>query len=125
MKDNISISLPNDVTNDDLNYLYTEGSNALEAPIKAGDRISTLQIWYRDVCIAQSEVYALHDVDVTEVIATDETKTKTDSNSFTVLIVVVVIVGLLAILLFGRTIIFRLIHKQQQRRQRNQRRRSR
>jgi len=125
VKDNISISLPNDVTNDDLNYLYTEGSNALEAPIKAGDRISTLQIWYRDVCIAQSEVYALHDVDVTEVIATDETKTKTDSNSFTVLIVVVVIVGLLAILLFGRTIIFRLIHKQQLRRQRNQRRRSR
>jgi len=125
VRDNLLISLPNDVTNNDLNYLYTEGSNVIEAPIKAGDRVSTLQIWYRDVCIAQSEVYALHDVDVKEVIATEEQETEIGSNSFTVLTVVVVIVGLLAVLLFGRTFIFRMIHKQQLRRQKKQRRRSR
>lgn len=125
VKDNLLISLPNDVTNDDLNYLYTNGSNVIEAPIKAGEKVSTLQIWYHDVCIAQSDVYALHDVDVKEVVATEETRAENGSNSFTVFTIVVVIVGLLGILLFGRTFIFRLIHKQQLRRQKKQRRRSR
>ena len=125
VKDNIKISLPNDISTEDLNYLYTDGSNTIEAPVKAGDRISTLQIWYHDVCIAQSDVYALHNVKVKEVIATEDAKVNRESSSFTVLTVVVVIVGLLAILLFGRNFIFRIIHKQQLRRQKNQRRRSR
>ena len=57
--------------------------------------------------------------------ATEDAKVNRESSSFTVLTVVVVIVGLLAILLFGRNFIFRIIHKQQLRRQKNQRRRSR
>ena len=125
VRNNIPLSLPNEVSNSDLNYLYTEGSNTIQAPVKAGDRITTLQIWYRDVCVGQAEVYALHDVDVKDVVATEEHKNYDGSNSFKILTVVVVIVGLLGILLFGRVFIFRMIHKQQLRRQKKQRRRSR
>lgn len=123
-KIDVLTSLPNDITNSDLNYLY-ENAESIEAPIKAGDKISYVQIWYNNICLAQADLYALHDVDVKEVIQTDQMKENTGTDSFTVLTVVVVIVGLLLVLLFGRRFILRLVHKQQMRRQKRARRRNR
>lgn len=125
VKDTILTVLPNGTDNDDLTYLYSEENTGLQAPIQAGDVVSTVQIWYHDVCLAQADLYALHNVGVMEVIATEEIKADRETSAFTVLIVVAVIVGLLVILLFGRGLIFRVIHKQQIRRQRKNRRRSR
>ena len=107
-----------------MNYLY-ENAESIEAPIKAGDKISYVQIWYNNICLAQADLYALHDVDVKEVIQTDQMKENAGTDSFTVLTVVVVIVGLLLVLLFGRRFILRLVHKQQMRKQKRARRRNR
>ena len=125
VKDTILTSLPYSVTNSDLNYQYQVKTSALEAPITAGDVVSTVQIWYQDVCIAQADLYALHNVGVKEVIATEEIRQSSGTNAFTVLAIVVVIVGLLVVLMFGRGFIFRVIRKRQIRRQRNNHRRSR
>ena len=123
-KVDVLTSLPNDITNADLTYLY-EGVNSIEAPISAGDKISYVQIWYNNICLAQADLYALHDVDVKEVIQTAQTQNASETNGFSVLTVVIVIVGLFLVLLFGRPVILRIIHKQQLRRQKKERRRNR
>lgn len=123
-KIDVLTSLPNDITNSDLTYLY-EGVNSIEAPISAGEKISYVQIWYNNICLAQADLYALHDVDVNEVIQTAQMREDTGGSAFKVLTVVVVIVGLLLVLLFGRPLIFRIVQKHQMRRQKNDRRRNR
>lgn len=123
-KIDVLTSLPNDISNADLNYMY-EGGDAIVAPVKAGDKISYVQIWYKNICLAQADLYALHDVDEKEVIQTAKVEEKAGSDSFTVLKIMGIIVGLLLVLLFGRPLIFRLVHKYQMRRQKRERRRSR
>lgn len=123
-KIDVLTSLPNNVTNDDLTYLY-EGVNSITAPITAGEKISYVQIWYNNICLAQADLYALHDVDVKEVIQTAEFQEDSGSDSFKILTVVIVIVGLLLLLIFGRPLIFRIIHKHQMRQQKKARRRNR
>lgn len=118
---NVLTSLPNDITNDDLKYMYT-GINTIEAPIKAGDKVSAVQIWYQNVCLAQTDLYALHDVDVKQVISTAEKQNDSGTNAFTVLTIVGIIVGLLAVLLFGKPLILRIIRNHQVRKQKNDRR---
>lgn len=36
--------------------------DSLSAPIKAGDRLGTVELWYRDSCLAEAEVFAMGDV---------------------------------------------------------------
>lgn len=117
--------LPYGVTFDDLSYRYNEETVKVQAPVKKGDLISTVQVWHKDLCLAQSNLYALHDVKVKEVVATEEIIEETQTNASTILIVVAVIVGLLLVLLFGRRLIFRMIRRHQIRRHRRNRRRSR
>ena len=117
--------LPNGVTYNDLSYRYNEDSTTIYAPVKAGDIISTVQVWHNELCLAQANLYALHDVDVKEIVATEEIVEEKEMDTSALLIVVAVIVGLLMVLLFGRRLIFRMIRAQQIRRHRKNRRRSR
>lgn len=50
--------LPSDVEMDDLTVRYVQRTGAIEAPVAEGDRIDTVQLWYKNVCIAQSELTA-------------------------------------------------------------------
>lgn len=121
----VKILLPSGVTYDDLIYLYNEGNTVINAPVSKGDTISTIQVWYGEVCLAEAELYALHDVNVATTIAAEETEADDTTDSYTVLILVAVIVVLFLILLLGRPLIFRLIHRRRVRKHRANRRRSR
>ena len=125
IKKHISVLLPYGIDYEDLDYRYNEESTNISAPIHTGDRISSVQIWHNDVCLAHADLYALHDVNVAQTtnLPTDSEVETTDSP--TLLIIIAVITGLLLILLFGRRIIFRMIHKRRVRRHRKNRRRSR
>jgi len=125
VKDGVLALLPYGVTYDDLSYRYNEDSTNISAPVKAGDLVSTVQVWHNEMCLAQANLYALHDVKIKEVVATEEIVEEEETDNSTILIVVAVIVGLLIILLFGRRLIFRLIRNHQIRRHRKNRRRSR
>ena len=50
--------LPSDVTMENLTVRYVQRTNTVQAPIAEGDRIDTVQLWYKNVCIAQSELTA-------------------------------------------------------------------
>ena len=125
VKDNVSTLLPQGVTQDDLSYRYQEDTTAIEAPIKTGDTITSLQVWYNDLCLAQADLYALHDVDVQEIVNTQSLETASNSGMNSVFIAVVIIVGLLVLFLFGRRILYRLIRRHKIRRRKNKRRGSR
>lgn len=54
--------LPSDVTMDDLTVRYVMGNRSVSAPVKEGDEIDTVQLWYKNVCIAQSPLTAKNSV---------------------------------------------------------------
>lgn len=123
--DAVQILLPSGVTYDDLLYLYNEESTVINAPVAKGDPISTVQVWYGEVCLAEADLYALHDVNVAQVSNESAEEEEIESNSHSVLILVIAIVAMLLILLLGRPIIFRLIHRRHIKKHRKNRRRSR
>lgn len=117
-------SLPVGVDDADLSYRYTQQNAVIQAPVRKDDTIGTVQVWYQNVCLAQAELFALHDVGIQEAVAIDDISDEQEVSAFTVLTVVVVIVGLLVMLLVGRRLIFRIIRSRQLRRHRKNRRRS-
>ena len=124
LKDTIQVLLPTGTTSEDIIYRYDDNTDALHAPVKTGDRITTVQAWYDDICLAQTDLYALHDVNVKETLNSDQLPDETPSSAKSVLVVVAVIVVIFILLLFGRRFIFRIIRSRQIRRHRKNRRRS-
>jgi D-alanyl-D-alanine carboxypeptidase len=124
VKENIVTTVPKNVSNDDLTYRYNMVTPNIEAPIFSGDKVGTVQIWYEDTCLAETDLFTLHNVELQEVIATQNYAEESEVSAKSVLIIIVFIVGLLIVLLFGRPLIFRMVrHHQIRRRKKNARRR--
>ncbi len=58
---NASSVLPQGVTPDQLTYKYG-ATGSVSLPVDKGDRVSDVQIWYGNVCLVQSGLYALNKV---------------------------------------------------------------
>ena len=123
--EDVKALLPYGVTYNDLSYRYNEDTTNIQAPVKKGDLISTVQVWHKELCLAQANLYALHDVEIRQITATETIIEEERVDASSLLIIVGIIVGLLVLLLFGRRFIFRLVRKHQMRRYRKNRRRSR
>lgn len=54
--------IPPDVAMKDLEVRYINNYASLNAPVKEGDVITTIQVWYKNVCLAQSDVIAKNTV---------------------------------------------------------------
>ncbi len=54
--------LPSDVLVGNLEVRYINNYASLDSPVKAGDKITTMQLWYNSVCVAQSDVIAKNSV---------------------------------------------------------------
>lgn len=59
---NLSTVLPEKLTLEDLTFRYGSEGHRLQAPIQAGDRVCSLEIWYDELCLAVTELYAMNDV---------------------------------------------------------------
>lgn len=98
---NVSISsvVPKDAATGTLSYQFKDVENAFEAPVEKGRHMSTVEVWCGSVCLAQAELYALHDVDVNYQQVEDK-----DSGGLpwwgVALIVVLVIAGGAAVYIF-------------------------
>ena len=125
IKESVSALLPSGVSYNDLSYRYNETIEQIQAPVKAGDRITTVQVWYNNLCLAVADLYALHDVEVKDVVQIEEPIEETESKISPILITVLIIVALLIVLLFGRRVIFRMIRKSKIHRSKKVRRRKR
>ena len=50
--------------NTDLTYQYSTVNGEIRAPIQQGETLSTVQVWYNGICIAQTDLYAMNSVAV-------------------------------------------------------------
>ena len=125
LKDTVQVLLPTGTTGEDIIYRYDDNTAALHAPVKTRDRITSVQAWYDDICLAQADLYALHDVIVKEAVSSEQIPDETHSTAKSVFVVVSVIIIIFVLLLFGRRFIFRIIRSRQVHRHRKSRRRSR
>jgi len=111
-----------------LTYRYLDEIN-LTAPIKKGQKVSTLQVWCGNACIAQTDLFAMNSV---EVIGADDSNNGSGAEKIgfgTVLLYVIGAVVVVAFILFLYLCILRAIRiskvKEQSRRRRRNRRRTR
>jgi len=56
--------LPIDLTSELLQWVYPSSVNSISAPVEAGQKITHVEVWYGELCIAQSDLLALNSVDV-------------------------------------------------------------
>lgn len=61
-KVNYDTVLPADARMDNLTKYFSPLDGGLSAPIKEGDMIGTVSIWYRNSCLAEAELFAMGDV---------------------------------------------------------------
>ena len=57
--DSRKVIVPADYKESDINFRTELLSGGLTAPIAVGDTIGTLRVWYKDVCIAQTQMLSL------------------------------------------------------------------
>ena len=124
---NISSVLPNESY---MKYLQlkVDTGGTLSAPVKKDDKIATVALYYRDVCLTEAELFAMNDVKLSDdapVVTNDVVATKKESGNFMSIVgtVCVVILGGFGIYLAINN--FRRIRaKKNARRRRANRRRS-
>jgi D-alanyl-D-alanine carboxypeptidase len=109
---------------------YTVKGGSLKAPIQADENLGNLQIWYRNSCIVETELFAMNHVRSVDNSGVDirSTATRDDSNlsgflSFIGIVCLVMLVPFVAYLVFNN--IRRIIARNRRRRRRASRRRSR
>jgi len=56
--------LPIALTPEDLRWVYPDTVGSVAAPVQAGQKIASVEVWYGELCIAQTDLLAMNDVDV-------------------------------------------------------------
>lgn len=122
--------LPNDATLDTLILKYSVEGGGLTAPIVQGQKIATMQISYRNSCIAETELYAMSSVRslADSELDIQSNATRDDSNfsdvlSFIGVVCLIILVPLAIYLVYNN--VRRAIARNRRRRRRRSRRRSR
>lgn len=119
--------LPKDIKLKDLSYQYIDTST-LTAPVENDKYIGTVQIWYNNVCVAQSPVMTCNDVSMVAITSNVSEETRTGDAIATgltiVAVIILIMVGGFCALFFIRS--YQLSRKRaNRRRKRADRRRSR
>ncbi len=56
--------LPIELTSEQLRWVYPDSVGTITAPVQAGQKITFVEVWYGDLCIARSDLLAMNAVDV-------------------------------------------------------------
>lgn len=63
---NINTVLPSQVQLDNMDIRYSAVDGGLYAPIAKGDMIATVELWYRNSCVAEAELFSMGNVKHTD-----------------------------------------------------------
>ena len=120
--------IPENITDTGLTYRYVN-EVPLSAPVEKGQRVSTLQIWYGNVCVAQNDLYAMNSVKHVNSVVDDNGKTQNSVGAVKVILIILGVFAGLVVVMFGALYFLRIsrIAKVRRHRRRNSiyRRRSR
>lgn len=74
--------VPSNCSLDNLIFRYSVEGGGLRAPIEIGQKIGTVQVWYRTSCITESEVYAMNSVrsEINSGVTISNAASRDDSN---------------------------------------------
>lgn len=122
-KTNVLAVLPVNASISDLNYRYPVNAVAISAPVKKGEQLSSVEVWYKTTCVAQAELYAMNDVDRQQD-AVDSVEISEESTGTPIFWVVLGILGLFVLFIILR-LVSRIYRRAASRRNRRNRRRSR
>ena len=120
--------LPADLTVDQLRWVYGSAADTIHAPVEAGQKITHVEVWYGNLCIAQTDLLALHSVDVYTAPTEPQISAKQneDKGGAIIATVIGVILGIVVlavvILLVIRSIRMASIRAKRRRRRMNRRR---
>ena len=110
-------------------YKYTVKGGGLTAPIAKDQVIATLQIWYQNSCITETELHAMSTVRATGSSLSLQNKGKGGGFNFTKILAGIGIICLIIVVPFGGYLIYnnmrRALVRNRRRRRRQSRRRSR
>ena len=119
--------LPTDIISTELSYRY-QSTPALTAPVETGEYINSVQVWYGNVCVAQSPILTKNSSAVITVADQSGNIEKT-GEGFKIFLRLLAILGVMVLFAFLILLILRVIRKvqlqAQHRRRRRNRRRSR
>lgn len=128
-RDAKKVIVPNDFVETDLNFRTEITNGELIAPINAGDVIGTLRVWFKDVCVAQTDILSMSisKVDTMSTIfdggvITDEESDKITSSFRTGVKIFVMLVAVVLVLSIGVAIYNAVIEMKRRKRRRNRRR---
>ena len=121
-KTNVLAVLPSDARITDLTYRYPPNSADLKAPIKKGDTVSTVEVWYKTICVAQTELFAMNDVNAEQQPSLPAEQEVQDSNPTALWVVIGIVGGVLVLLVIVRFLRYRAAAKRSRRNRRNRRR---
>lgn len=123
----VSSILPAGTKIGNLTWKTQMATASLTAPVKAGQKLAILQVWYGNVCIAQADLLACNDVAVS--IAEDEQQGGFNTSGLIQALAVLGIIFAVILLLFGIMFVIRLTRgammRNRSKRRRQGRRRSR
>ncbi len=89
--------LPSDVLVSNLEVRYIHNYATLDSPVKAGDKITTMQLWYNNVCVAQADLIAKNSVSAFNSDAAIKIQEKKQTNWTMALLVVGGVVGVILV----------------------------
>lgn len=110
-KTDLSTVVPYGVRNEDLIYRYNDVPGAFQAPVKKGDVLSEVEIWYGSVCLGHVELYAMNDVAPVQMIPDQKQPTVVEEKNnvvwkiilwFFVGVVACVVVTIVVIIIYRR-----------------------
>ena len=89
-------TLPEGVTADDLTNRVQMISTSVEAPVKFGDKIAVVQLWYGNVCVAQANVQAMNSAKVGQLYTDGNNGSGLfDAGAFSTAVTVLIVIGAL------------------------------
>lgn len=88
--------LPSNLNLNDLRFQYPE-ELSLQAPIQKGDPIAFVDIWYENTCVAQTELVAMNNVSVVELVETEKEEAPKEDR-WGVLKVTLIVAGIVVVL---------------------------
>ncbi len=122
-----STVLPNKLDVSLLRWVYTQKDTALVAPVEKGQSIGSVQVWYGEKCLAQTDMVAMNAVAVESEPVIPEAPVKEDSGSWKALAVTLGVFGGMIVLFLLAMMVLRFVGnmRRKARRRRRQRQRER
>ena len=103
--------LPIGVGLEQLRWVYGNAPDALAAPVAKGQKISHVEVWYGELCIAQSDLLAMNAVDTYVAPKEPEAQVKgtVEENSSAIIVTVSIAAG--AVLLVALALFLTRMHR--------------